>query len=265
MQQMRGGVMGTSNVTKRIAKHMRQYALGAAVAAALALPTTALGWDYAQVPLFWDTGVHPNVALMLDDSGSMQAIVTNESFQRAVEAGTLSSQNWYWCNNDDYNPATGKCGTKDSSAINGFAVLVWAPPTVSSSNWTNGRKWLTGTTSPGSCSSSSSNNGFFKSSAGTTTSTSYVASGLCIANHPFTNGDAVRYVSPSTGGATTLSTATTYYVVNRNTHGFQLATSFNGAPITFNDSWPKRQLHVQRFQTFQQFAELHQRRDGVFV
>jgi Tfp pilus tip-associated adhesin PilY1 len=228
--------MGTSNVTKRIAKHMRQYALGAAVAAALALPTTALGWDYAQVPLFWDTGVHPNVALMLDDSGSMQAIVTNESFNRAVEAGTLSTQNWYWCNNDDYNPTTGKCGTKDSSAINGFAVLVWAPPTVSSSNWTNGRKWVTGTTSPGSCSSNSSDNGFFKSSAGTTSGTSYVASGLCVANHAFTNGDVVRYVSPpsSGGGTSSLSTATTYYVVNRNTHGFQLSTSFNGAPITFN-------------------------------
>lgn len=235
LTRVEGSVMNARAIQVRLTGIFRRFQrsfFSAVAVVVVAAPTTAFGWNYSNVPLFWHSGIKPNVTLMIDDSGSMQALVVNESFQRALENNTLSTQNWYWCTGT-YNPVTGRCSTKNSTAINnGFAVRVWTPPSVANFTFPISRSWYTGITSPVSCGSTSS--GFFKSGTGTTSTTSYTAAGICQNNHGMANGTLVEYVSPATGGAATLSTAQTYYVVNASTHGFQLSTAFNGAPISFN-------------------------------
>lgn len=110
---------------------LKPFAAGASVASMMALSTTALGYNYAQEPLFWSMGVKPNVMLMLDDSGSMTALVTNESFQKALDArefntgGAQENNKWYFCTSWD---ATGQqCNAKSSSPISTFTVKAWNP------------------------------------------------------------------------------------------------------------------------------------------
>lgn len=70
---------------KRLAALMT--ALGALTA------TPAYAWDYSNTPLFWATGVQPNVVLLLDDSSSMRIMTYSEAY--ASYAGTPTD--WRWC------------------------------------------------------------------------------------------------------------------------------------------------------------------------
>ena len=217
-------------------RQLRFGALGALVSAALLTPATALGWNYSNVPLFWVQGIKPNVALMIDNSGSMQAITTNEAFRRASSgADPMPGQSWYWCVNG-YDMANTRCTTGTnykSSAINKFAVLAWAPPTNAVSNFTINRQWTEDNDGVRDCSATS--NGFMKinASGAPNTTSNYAATGICKANHGYKNGDTIRYISKPTTGATNLTVPTTYYIVNASDHGFSLATTSGGTAIGF--------------------------------
>lgn len=210
------------------ARRLKFGALGSLLGLAMLAPTTALGWNYSNVPLFWTQTIKPNVALMLDNSGSMNAIAVNESFQRASQAGTLSTQEWYWCNGS-YNNGTKRCDSKNTTAIRGFTVQDWNP-SASNTNFSVGRNWYTTYASSSSC--TSGNNGFYKNAAGNATGTVYSALGICLGNHGIPNGARIDFLSPSSGGS--FSPAGPFWVVNRANHGFQLAATPGGAPVTLN-------------------------------
>ena len=216
--------MGTSNVTKRIAKHMRQYALGAAVAAALALPTTALGWDYAQVPLFWDTGVHPNVAFMIDDSRSMQYLSTNEAFSRwkgGTDPVALTSDTFYFCNNYNYtSPSTSSACNSTVYTVNEFTVQTPVYPAPASASVA-----VNVTTSGGyssDCNTSSRTNGVYKA-----------GNNICKNGHGISPN--ARLVYTVTSGTTIggLANGQVVYAVQVDSDSFKVATAPGGTPITF--------------------------------
>lgn len=74
--------------------------------------TTALGWDFARVPLFWNTGVNPNVVFVADTSGSMQWMTTSEAYNRDMAgsktyAGLDSDKAWQICSSS----TLGSCST----------------------------------------------------------------------------------------------------------------------------------------------------------
>lgn len=212
-------------------KSWRFGALGTALGLLMGMPTTALGWNYSNVPLFWVQGIKPNVALMIDDSGSMKAMTTNEAFQRANVTNSVPSTTWYWCTAYNNAAANPRCTSTNGSVSSGFHVRVWDPDNLNSNSRTISRSWTANATGPGNCSSSSS--GFFKTTTGTSTGTNYTASGICQNNHGYANGMKINYSSKPSTGSTNLSTSTQYYIVNSTTHGFQLATSPGGAPIPF--------------------------------
>lgn len=138
IRYMVGGVAAFS-------RKWKSCALGAVMASAMALPTTALGWDYANVPMFWSAGVNPNVMLMIDDSGSMHEMLGNQRYQDYRD-GSLTvnaagatvapivvgsgaddwNDTWYWCSTYDNVSATKRC-TATSSAINNNASGVSQP------------------------------------------------------------------------------------------------------------------------------------------
>lgn len=221
--------MNTSASKTGFIKRIRFGALGALLGAAALMPATALGWNYSNVPLFWVQGIKPNVAFVMDNSGSMNAIMVNESFRRANIAGTLSTQEWYWCNGT-YNDASKKCDSKDTTALRGFTVRDWDPPLATSQNRTVSRNWYTTYSSASSC--SSGNSGFFKNSTGTSSSTTYPALGICFGNHGFKNGARVDFVSAASNGS--FAPAGSFWVVNATAHGFQLSLTKGGAPATLN-------------------------------
>lgn len=210
------------------ARRLKFGALGSLMGLTMLAPTTALGWNYSNVPLFWSQGIKPNVALMLDDSGSMKAMTTNEAYTRARVTGTLPSTNWYWCT----GYSSGKCSNTSGSVVDGFSVLAWDPNELGTTDFNVSRNWYVGSSDPSSCTSSSS--GFFKSSGGSSTGSTYAANGLCQGSHGFSNGTKINYVSKPSSGLTSLSTSVDYYVVGATANGFQLATSPGGTPITFN-------------------------------
>lgn len=130
----RGGVMNTSSVLKKAMYRFKPLALGSAMATVMALPTTAFGWDMSTTPLFWDTKVEPNVVLMLDNSGSMQSISTNEAFKRYKKgidgSSTLANtSSWYWCTG--YNNTTKVCTGTSGNVSDDFTVRAWKPPASS--------------------------------------------------------------------------------------------------------------------------------------
>lgn len=218
-----------NTVLSRKWRQLRSSALGALAMIAALSPATALGWNYSNVPLFWVQGIKPNVAFMMDNSGSMNAMMVNESFRRANIAGTLSTQEWYWCNGT-YNDASKKCDSKDTTALRGFTVRDWDPPLATSQNRTVSRNWYTTYSSASSC--SSGNSGFFKNSTGTSSSTTYPALGICFGNHGFKNGARVDFVSAASNGS--FAPAGSFWVVNATAHGFQLSLTKGGAPATLN-------------------------------
>jgi hypothetical protein len=215
-------IMNTSAIktffSSGAARRLKFGTLGSLMGFAMLAPTTALGWNYSNVPLFWTQSIKPNVALMLDNSGSMNAIAVNESFQRASQAGTLSTQEWYWCNGT-YNNATKKCASKNSTAIRGFSVRDWNP-SASNTNFSVGRSWDTSYAAASSC--TSGDNGFFKNAAGNSTGTVYPALGICLPNHGIPDGARIDFISNSSGGS--FAPAGPFWVVNRANHGFQLAS-----------------------------------------
>lgn len=225
--------MDTSTNQKSAVNKVRAYLLGAMVASVMALPTTALGWDYAQTPLFWDTGVNPNVALMIDDSGSMHYLTTNETFNRYVNSGaTTLNTNWYVCNG--YNNATKLCtGLADTNAIDDITVQSQVAPSINATggNINVGRTAYTGT-SPSNCSKST--NGFLRSSSGSTTYNT-VCSPNIGSTYGLTNGARLVLNNRATGAVISsgMVVGNVYYVVNVNTHGFQLSNTLGGAATNF--------------------------------
>lgn len=226
--------MNTSTSKIGFIKRIRFGALGALLGAAVLMPTTALGWNYSNVPLFWVQGIKPNVALMMDNSGSMNAITTNESFQRAKITGTLSTTEWYWCNGD-YNSATNKCASKNSSALRGFTVEDWNPTSTSTMAIpTISRRWFNGYASPSSC-TSGGGSGFYRTTAGAPVSpntTAYLAQGICLPGHGLPNGTRIDLNFASTSGSA--SPAGPLYVMNATANGFQVSSMLGGAPVNIN-------------------------------
>ncbi|HSC75873.1 MAG TPA: PilC/PilY family type IV pilus protein [Pseudomonadales bacterium] len=222
------GIRFLANGLSFLGRRGKGYALGAALASAMALPATAFGaltWDYANVPLFWASGINPNVALMLDDSGSMKEFTVNESFTKNKDEGTLSAQNWYWCNGT-YNYSTKKCDTSKTGAISTMDVDVWAPPGVTATDHTISSSYIASNPTPATCSGT----GFGRTGASGTTALNNT---ICYTN-TFTNGTMLVFKSktPTTNVISGLGAAgTTYYVTGRTNAGFQLSTSVTGTPI----------------------------------
>lgn len=226
---------GTS-VVAVMRRRARAAALGALVTLAVVAPSVAQAdYDIAQTPLFWEAGVRPNVALMIDDSGSMSALVTNESFKRALDAGTVASQDpWYFCTG--YDPANKRCTGK--TGISTFTARVWAPPALSTTanSITIGKTLYNSESNPSNCNSGS--NGW----ARTGTSGNYTI--FCRDGHGLPNGAVINYISgiPASGSGTastsSLSTTQDYYVVNSATRGFQLSKTFNGPAMTAAEMGP---------------------------
>lgn len=223
-------------------QRLRFGAMGAFLGLAMGLPTTALGWNYSNVPLFWTSGIKPNVVMMIDNSGSMQAITTNEAFQRASSGlDPMPTQNWYWCNGA-FDSTSNKCGSKNGTAINKFAVRDWSPPTTSeSANLSSvSRNWYTSYVASSNC--TGSNNGFFKNASGNAAGTGYAASGICLSNHGLPVGARVDLVSAATSGSISTST---FYVAEPSVNGFKFANAA-GALVTptvtigTNSSWTFR-------------------------
>lgn len=133
-------IMNTSAIktffSSGAARRLKFGTLGSLMGFAMLAPTTALGWNYSNVPLFWTQSIKPNVMMMIDNSGSMQAISTNEAFQRAsFGLDPMPAQNWYWCSG--YSNVSTRCTTKTSTSatlLKQFAVLDWQRPTTISKN-----------------------------------------------------------------------------------------------------------------------------------
>lgn len=149
-----------------VMRRLRFGALGSLLGLAMLAPAAALGdWDYSNVPLFWSQGIKPNVALMIDDSGSMKAMTTNEAFRRANVTGAISAAplntDWYWCTGYD-NSSNKKCTSGTTKVVDGFTVLAWSLPTTFpiKKQWTASVGTSGGSSYAGGCSSSS--NGFFQ-------------------------------------------------------------------------------------------------------
>ncbi len=221
--------------SKKIQK-LRFGVLGALMGVTALMPTTALGWNYSDVPLFWVPGIKPNVVLMIDNSGSMQAITTNEAYQRALVSNSLSgTDNWYWC--DGYDNSTKTCTSTNGKVVDGFSVYVWNPPTVNTAtntvnnSITVSRNLYNNATSPTDCSSSSSGffwNGNVASPVSTTTYTPIL--GICSAGNAIPNGATIKLSVNAYKGSFTVDQ--TYYVVNSSPNGFQLSLTSGGAPVT---------------------------------
>ncbi|MEZ5494122.1 MAG: PilC/PilY family type IV pilus protein [Pseudomonadales bacterium] len=217
------------------ARRLKFGALGSLLGLAMLAPTTALGWDYSNVPLFWTQSIKPNVALMIDDSGSMKAMTTNEAFRRANVTSTLPTTDWYWCTNYD-NGANKRCTSTYGAVDSGFHVLAWEPP-AGSEPFTVTKEWEPVSTSGGSSYArgcESNDTGFFNTSGSTSLSSTITARGICKPNHGYNEGDLVKYISITGAGSTTLSTSTDYYIVSSENNGFRLATSPGGSPISFS-------------------------------
>lgn len=195
--------------------------------------STAYGWDFARVPLFWNTGVNPNVAFVADTSGSMQWMTTSEAYNRDMEGsktyaglgGSGQGKRWYFCSGMSSDT---KCSnTLSTPALNSDSNQ-WGfqTPAVSFSNF---KQW-------DNVGNSRTSSGTRRTSC-TSSQTGVIASSntICLSStsHGFAVGDVVLY---SGSRITGLTNGARYYVVWVSSNQIRLSASKGGAVVTVSDS-----------------------------
>lgn len=228
IRYMVGGVAAFS-------RKWKSCALGAVMASAMALPTTALGWDYANVPMFWSAGVNPNVMLMIDDSGSMHEMLGNQRYQDYLD-GSLTvnaagatvapivvgsgaddwNDPWYWCS--VYNNSTKRCtttnGTLDNNAsgVSQPSLFAFQTPHLQATDYA--KSWNTATST---CSAPC-----IKLGSPVT---------FLLTAHGFIDGQKVVYSRSSGSSNIGLTNNGTYYVKLVDANSFRLSLTRGGAVV----------------------------------
>lgn len=224
--------MTASSVTIKSLSSLKSYCcsvlavfIGSSLVLLPSLASAQNSWDYSKDPLFWSQGVKPNVALMLDNSMSMTALVADSTFQTAKN----TSGSWQLCTG--FNDVNGTC-TSGTNVADTFSVKSKIVTPISAPKLTVSRTWYNSggsSTDPATSSCTSSRNGFIKQAgrtASTTASSNFTPRkiAICLPDHGIRTGDAVTLTNSSFNGSG-MPLNTTYYATSVTQHGFKLATS----------------------------------------